>query len=631
MLKRMLLSSIKSASAAVLLLMSAAGQAGAQQSNATAAGADGTRRHALSLMGDVKYPADFKHFDYVNPQAPKGGSVRLSSVGKFDSLNEFLFKGVPAVGLGLTHDRLMSASLDEASTEYCNLCEWVSHPADFSSVTFKLRDGASWHDGKPITTDDVVFSLESLKAANPREALYYKNISRVEVSGERQITFHFDVKGNRELPTIMGQLTILPKHYWTAQDKDGKERNILNTTLEAPLGSGPYKIKEFVAGRSISYERVANYWGKDLAVAVGQYNFDQIRFEYFSDPTPALEAFKVGQVDFYRESSAKNWATEYNFKAITTGAVKKREISLRAVNGMQGLVFNLRRSKFQDRKIRQAFNLAYDFEWANANLFYGQYIRSASYFENSDLAARGLPTGLELEILNTIKDQVPADVFEKEYKNPTNSGGTDDLRANLASAAKLFTEAGWRNKNGVLTDAKGQTMTVEFLLSTGETAFERVIQPFIKNLERLGVKASIRLVDGTQHKRRVDTFDYDIIIGSFPQSESPGNEQRYYWTSPAADEAGSHNYAGIKDPAVDKLVNRLIMAQSREELVATTKALDRVLLWNQYVVPQWYLGQDRVAYWDRFGEPRTLPSRSVGFLSVWWYDDAKAKNMTTKP
>ena len=366
-------------------------------------------RHAVSLIGTPKYPADFQHFDYVNPDAPKGGVVRMADIGSFDSLNPILYKGEPAAGLGLVYESLMQDSLEEASTSYGLIAEWASYPPDFSSVTFKLRDEAHWNDGTPITPEDVVYSLEVNKAANPRMALYYKNVAKAEQTGPNQVTFTFDVKGNRELPMIMGQLTILPKHYWTGKDANGNQRDPLKTTLEPPLGSGPYRIKQVTPARTITYERVPDYWGKDLPVNRGQWNFDEIRFDYYRDETVAFESFKAGNLDYHQETSAKNWATAYDFAAVRDGWVKRQEVPIKSAQPMQCFVLNIRRPQFQDRRVRQAFNLAYDFEWANKNLFYGQYARVGSFFQGSELAAPAAPPqGRELEILNEVKDQVPA-------------------------------------------------------------------------------------------------------------------------------------------------------------------------------------------------------------------------------
>ena len=582
--------------------------------------------HALSLIGEPRYPADFKHFDYVNPDAPKGGLVRLSDVGGFDSLNPVLYKGEPAAGLGFAFESLMADSLDEPSTSYGLIAEWASYPEDYSSVTFKLRDEARWHDGKTITPEDVIYSLEVNKAANPRMGLYYKNVSRAEATGENEVTFYFDVKNNRELPMIMGQLTILPKHYWTGKDASGNERDPMKTTLEPPLGSGPYRIKEVKPGRSISFQRVADYWGKDLPVNAGQWNYDEIRFEYYRDETVAFESFKAGNLDYWQETSAKNWAIAYDFAAVKNGFVRRQAVPVERTQSMQCFVLNLRRAQFQDRRVRQAFSLAYDFEWANKNLFYDQYARVGSYFEGSELAApKALPEGRELEILNEVKDGVPTEVFTEIHQNPANDT-PDAMRGNLRKAVMLLKEAGWEVKNGVLTNVKtGQAMTVEFLLVS--PLFERIVQPYLRNLERLGIRGTIRLVDSAQYTRRLDGFDYDIVVGNFAQSESPGNEQRDFWGSDAADREGSTNLIGVKSPAIDTLIDRVIFAKDRAELVAATRALDRVLLWNDFVVPQWYSPTVRIAYWDRYGQPKVLPGLTPGFLQVWWFDQTLAARL----
>jgi microcin C transport system substrate-binding protein len=585
-----------------------------------------THHHALSLIGEPKYPADFTHFDYVNPDAPKGGKIRMADIGGFDSLNPVLYRGEKASGLGLVYESLMSDSIDEPSTSYGLIAEWASYPPDYSSVTFKLRDEARWHDGTPITPDDVIYSLEINKTANPRMGLYYKNVSRAEKTGDNEVTFYFDTKGNRELPMIMGQLTILPKHYWTGKDAKGEPRDPMKTTLEPPLGSGPYRIKDVSPGRSITYERVADYWGKDLPVNKGQWNYDEIRFDYYRDQTVAFESFKAGNLDYWQETSSKNWATAYDFPAVRDGYVKRQEVRIKRTQPMQAFVLNLRRPQFQDRRVRQALNLAFNFEWANKNLFYGQYERVGSYFQDSELAAPGaLPTGRELEILNEVKDQVPPEVFTQVHKNPVNKD-QGDLRNNLRKAVMLLKEAGWDVKNGVLTNAKtGQQMKIEFLLVS--PLFERVVQPYLANLEKLGIKGSIRLVDSAQYTRRLNVFDYDVIVTTFAQSDSPGNEQRDFWGSEAADREGSMNLIGVKNPAIDKLVNHIIFAKDREELVAATHALDRVLQWEDFVVPQWYSPDVRIAYWARYGQPKTLPGLTPGFLQVWWYDQKLAEQL----
>jgi microcin C transport system substrate-binding protein len=582
--------------------------------------------YALSLIGQPKYPPDFTHFEWVNPDAPKGGIVRMANIGSFDSLNPVLYRGEKAAGLGLVHESLMSDSIDEPSTSYGLIAEWASYPTDYSSVTFKLRDNARWHDGTPITPEDVIYSLDVNKKANPRMGLYYKNVSRAEKTGDNEVTFYFDTKGNRELPMIMGQLTILPKHYWTGKDASGNQRDPMKTTLEPPLGSGPYRIKSVAPGRSIIYERVKDYWGKDLPVNRGQWNYDEIRFDYYRDQTVAFESFKAGNLDYWDETSSKNWANGYNFPAVRNGYVKRQEVKIKRTQPMQAFVLNLRRPQFQDRRMRQALNLAFNFEWANKNLFYGQYQRTESYFQNSELAAeQALPTGRELEILNEVKDEVPPEVFTEVHKNPVNKD-QNDLRNHLRQAVVLLKEAGWEVKNGVLTNLKtGQPMQIEFLLVS--PLFERVVQPYIANLERLGIKASMRLVDSAQYTRRLNVFDYDVVVATFPQSDSPGNEQRDFWGSEAADREGSMNLIGIKNPAIDKLVDHIIFAKDRAELVAATRALDRVLQWEDYVVPQWFSPYVRIAYWDRYGQPKVLPGLTPGFTQVWWFDQKLADRL----
>ncbi|MET0667907.1 MAG: extracellular solute-binding protein [Methyloceanibacter sp.] len=584
------------------------------------------KHHALSLIGEPKYPAGFTNFGYVNPDAPKGGSVRLADIGSFDSLNPILYRGEAAGGLSLVFESLMADSIDESSTSYGLIAEWASYPSDYSSVTFKLRDEARWHDGKPISPDDVIYSLGINKEANPRMGLYYKNVERAEKTGDNEVTFYFDVKNNRELPMIMGQLTILSKHYWTGTDASGNQRDPMKTTLEPPVGSGPYRIKTVAPGRTITYERVKDYWGKDLPVNRGMWNFDEVRFDYYRDDTVALESFKAGNLDYRQETSAKSWATSYDFPAVRNGFVKLQEIELRRSQPMQAFVLNLRRPQFQDRRVRQAFNLAFDFEWANKNLFYGQYERVGSYFQNSELAAPAeLPQGRELEILNEVKDGVPPEVFTEVHKNPLNAT-TDDARNNLRKAAMLLKEAGWEIKNGVLTNKEtGQQMKVEFLLVS--PMFERLVQPYLRNLERLGIKGALRLVDSAQYTRRINVFDYDIVVGNFAQSDSPGNEQRDFWGTESADRQGSTNLIGIKDAAIDKLIDKVIFAKDREELVAATRALDRVLLWHDFVVPQWFSPLVRIAYWDRYGQPKVLPGLTPGFLQVWWFDEKLASRL----
>jgi microcin C transport system substrate-binding protein len=583
-----------------------------------------TKHHALSLIGTPKYGPDFTHFDWVNPNAPKGGRVRRWAMGTFDSLNQFPVKGSPAIGLGLIHDTLLMQSPDEAGASSGLVAEWVAYPEDYSSATVQLRKGARFHDGKPITPEDVIYSFDTIKKVSPNHAFYYKDVAKVERTGDHQLTFSFSVKGNRELPTIIGDLPVLPKHYHEGVGANGEPRDLSKSTLEIPLGSGPYRIKEVDPGRAIVYERVKDWWAKDLPIAKGQWNFDELRFVYFRDRVPAFEAFKSGQLDYWAENSAKAWATAYDFDAVKRGLVKLDRLPTKTIAYMQSFAFNVRRPQFQDPRVRRAFNLAFDFEWANKNLFYDQYARIGSYFDNSELKASGLPQGRELEILNEVKGQVPAEVFTAEWKNPVNAT-PQDARKHLNEAAKLLAEAGWTPRNGVLANAKGEELTAEFLLVQPD--FERIVQPYKAALDKLGIKASIRIVDTSQFQRRHDTFDFDIIVASFPQSESPGNEQRDFWGSDAAGKEGSRNVIGVRNPAVDKLIDRIIMARDRDDLVAATRALDRVLLWNHYVVPQFHTPYERLAMWDMYRRPDKLPSRNSSFMRVWWYDEAAAKRL----
>ena len=582
-------------------------------------------RHGLSLFGDLKYPAGFSRFDYVKPDAPKGGRVRLFAVGSFDSLNPYTYKGEAAGIVGSTYDKLIKPALDEPASEYGLIAEAVAHPEDYSFVAYRLRKQARFHDGRPITVEDVIWSMENLKKAHPFYNFYYGNIARVEQTGEREVRFVFSAKGNRELPQITGQMPVLPKHWWTGKGPSGKPRSLLDVTLEPPLGSAAYRVKSVKPGERVVLERVKDYWGADLPVNVGYDNFDEIELVYFRDDTVALEAFKADQYDWRDENNSKNWATAYDFPAVKRGDVVLEKFRLKNSRGMQAFVFNLRRDKFKDRRVREAFNLAFDFEWANTNLFYGQYERTNSFFSNSELAAKGLPEGREREILEKVKDKVPPEVFTKEYRNPVNRTPAD-LRNHLRRAMKLLMEAGWRlGKDGILRNAKGEPFEVEFLLVS--PAFERIVLPFVRNLKRIGIRASVRTIDSAQYERRVKSFDFDIIVAGWGQSLSPGNEQRNYWGSAAAARPGSRNYAGIKDPAVDWLIEQVIFAKSRKDLVAATRALDRVLLWNFYVLPTWHITYERTARWNRFGKPARIPEHAVGFPDIWWWDEEKAKRI----
>jgi microcin C transport system substrate-binding protein len=605
-------------SGAVALVAPTVGLSGAARAE------EKTWRHGLSLFGELKYPAGFKRFDYVNPNAPKGGTVRLGGFGTFDNFNIVVsgVKGNVAAGLTEVYDTLMTPASDEVSTEYGLLAEAVSHPADFSSVTYRLRAEAKWHDGKPVTPDDVIFSLQAFQKNHPMLSAYYRHVVKAEQSGEREITFTFDSPGNRELPQIVGQLNVLPKHWWEGTDASGKKRDVAATTLEPPLGNGAYRIKEFVAGRTMVFERVKEYWGRDLNVNIGRDNFDEMRYEYFRDSTVALEAFKGDALDWRSENSAKNWATAYDFPAVKDKRVVLEEFPNRASGRMQGFVLNARREKFQDPRVRLALNYAFDFEEMNKQLFFGQYQRIGSYFEGIELASSGLPEGKELEILDTVRDKVPGEVFTTPYTNPV-GGSPENVRANLREAIRLLKEAGYEIRNQKLVNAKGEPFSIEFL--TYDPNSERFVLFYKPSLERLGIVVSIRTVDEAQYINRERNWDYDCITAVWGQSLSPGNEQRDFWSTTAADRVGSRNYAGIKNPAVDALIERIIFAKDRAELVAASKALDRVLLWNHYVVPQFTYNKTRSARWDRFGRPEKLPEYgSSMFPTIWWWDAERA-------
>jgi len=602
--------------AAALVVLVALGPSG------PAFGQDSDWRHASSLIGEPKYPPDFKRFDYVNPDAPKGGIVRLSETGSFDSLNFVPPRGEVAVGLGLIYDTLMTSSMDELSTEYGLIAEGLKFPEDYSSVTYKLRSGAKWHDGEPITADDVVWSFTVLKDMNPQQAFYYQHVTKAEATAPDEVTFTFDQGGNRELPQIVGQLLILPRHYWEGTDAKGNKRDISSSTLDPPLGSGPYRIKSVSPGRTIVYERVDDYWGKDLPVNIGANNFEEIRYEYFRDETIELEALKADQLDWRVETTARVWATAYKVPPVEDGRIKLElfEQPYRGSGLMAGFIFNLNRTKFQDPRVRRAFNYAFPYEEINKSIFYGQYNRMDSYFDGLDFAAKGLPEGRELEILEEIRDEVPPEVFTEEYFNPVSETRSQE-RTNLREALALFKDAGWELESGKLVNDKGEQMTVEFLMNG--PLYEKIALRYQTQLAKIGIEFSIRPVDSSQFERRVISRDFDMIYSGWAQSSSPGNEQIEFFGSTSADREGSRNFGAIKNPAVDAIIRKIVQAPDRAELEAATAALDRVLLWNHYLVPGWTLRASRVAYWDRFGHPEPLPEYRIGFPTIWWWDADK--------
>jgi microcin C transport system substrate-binding protein len=581
-------------------------------------------RHALSLFGDVKYPAGFKRFDYVNPDAPKGGVARQISIGTFDNFNLAVagVKGNIAPAVGLIYETLMARSFDEASTQYGLLAEAASHPDDHSWVIYRLSKDARWHDGKPVTPEDVLFSMESLKKYSPMYSSYYKHVVKAEKVGAHEVKFTFDMPGNRELPTIVGELLVLPKHWWEGTDSEGRKRDIGATTLEKPLGSGPYAIKDFVAGRSVTLERVKNYWGEKTPTRIGQNNFDELRYEFFRDTTVSLEAFKADQADWTIESSAKNWATAYDFPAVTEKRVVREEFPITNSGRMQGFAFNIRRPLFADKRVRRAFNYAFDFEEMNKQLFYGQYKRINSYFEGTELASSGIPQGKEFEILKEVYGEIPPEVIAKPYENPV-GGSPEKVRDNLRNATRLLKEAGYEVRDGKLVDGKkGMPIAVEFLLAN--PLFERIVLFYKPSLERLGITVNVRTVDDVQYQNRIRDFDFDIITDLWGQSLSPGNEQRDFWGTQAADTPGSRNTVGIKNPVVDKLIDKIVYAEDRETLVAATRALDRTLLWHYYVIPQYTYPFTRVARWDRFSHAPLPHYAGSGLSSLWWFDKEKA-------
>lgn len=570
---------------------------------------------AVALHATPKYGPGFDHFDYVNANAPKGGAVVTGTIGTYDSLNGFILRGVAASGLGLTGVSLMVQSADEPFSLYPGLATRIAFPADEANVTFTLRDTAKWDDGQAITVDDVVWSFNTLKTkGHPQFQAYYNEVTKAEKIGQNQVRFTFRRTGNAELPLIVAQMPILPKHYWAKRDFD-------KTTLEPPLGGGPYRIARFEAGRSITYERVKDWWGANLPVYKGQYNVDEIRIDYYRDMDVLFEAFKAGKVDFREENIARNWATAYDFAAVQDGRVQKALLAHQLPQGMQGFVMNQRRPLFQDIRVREALNYLFDFEWMNKNLFFNAYTRTASYFENSELAARGLPTADEIAVLEPFKAQLPPELLTKEWRNPV-TDGSGRSRDNLRHALDLLQKAGWILKDGKLVDHHGVQFRFELLLSS--QSFERVALAYKQSLARAGIELDVRVVDAAQYQKRSESFDFDMLIEVLGQSLSPGNEQRDYWFSTSADRTGSKNIIGVKNPVVDALVDKIITAPDRASLITRVHALDRVLLWQWYVVPNWYLGSHRVAWWDRFGRPAIQPIYGdPGFPERWWVDTTK--------
>lgn len=576
-------------------------------------------RHAIGVLEPPKLPADFKRLPYVNPDAPKQGELRLAEEGTYDSFNPIIEKGnTPASVSSLLFDSLLVPSQDEISVRYGLLAEAMAYPEDRSFVKFRLRPQAKWADGQPVTPEDVIFSFNSMKAHSNLMSNYYRHVTSAEKTGEREVTFRFDEKNNKELPAITGDFPILPKHWYEGKDDKGNQRDISKGSLEPPIGSGPYKIASFQAGSTIRYELRDDYWGKDLPINIGQNNFKLITYVYFSDYDVALEAFRAGQIDYRQELSASRWATRYDFDAVKDGRIKREALrnEFRARGVMQAYVPNQRRDQFKDARVREALNYAYDFEDLNKNLAFGGLNRVDSFFWGTDLAAKGLPEGKELEILNGLKDKVPARVFTEPFKNPV-GGDPQKVRDNLRKAIELFKQAGWELKGNRMVSAKtGQQMSFEILLDS--PSMERTVLPYIASLKKIGIDARIRTVDASQYVNRVRSFDYDMIFGVWAQSMNPGNDQLVYWGSAAASQTGSRNLAGIADPAVDELIRLIMAAPTREDQVAAVHALDRVLLANHFVIPMFYSGETRIAYWNKLVHPDPLPEYGIGFPTIWW-------------
>lgn len=580
--------------------------------------------HAASVNGTPKYAEGFAHFDYVNPDAPKAGLLRLSARGNFDTFNPILPKGQSAAGLGLIYETLFTPSLDEVNVSYGLLADAMKIADDYSAVTFRMNPKARWHDGEPVTADDVVWSFEKQVEINPNIAQYYGDITKAEVTAPGEVTFTFKGKDNKELPDILGQLMVLPQHWWEGTDAEGKQRHIGQSTLEPPMGSGPYELAGFDAGKTVRYTLVDGYWGKDQPTEIGSNNIAEIDYEYFLDESVTFEAFKGDQLDFWSEYIARRWATAYDFPAVTDGRVVREEFpeDYASSGEMNAFIPNLRRPIFQDERVREAINYAFDFEQLNATVFFKQYERIDSYFYNLPFRSKDLPQGAELSILESIRDEVPAAVFTTPYTNPV-SGDPTKLRENLRTALGLLNEAGYRLDGTRLVDSSGKQLSFEILMH--QPTLEPIATNLKANLGMIGIDVAIRMVDTPQYINRLRSFDYDMIYSGWNQSFSPGNEQRYFFGSVSANEEGSQNYAGIADPGVDALIDKLVAAKDRDTQLATVAALDRVLLAHHYVIPGYTLTYSRTARWDRYSHPDPLPAYSSGFPSIWWWDAEKAE------
>lgn len=570
-------------------------------------------RHAVAMHGEPLYPESFKAFNYVNPDAPKQGILRRASIGTFDTFNGFIVKGVTADGTGYLFDRLMQPSSDEAFTMYGLVAQYIEMPDDRSWVRFHLNPKAHFSDGSKITARDVVFTFNTLvEKGAPQFKAQYKDVVRAVAEADDKVMFTFKNHKNKELPLILGTLPVFSAKYWEGKD-------FAKADLAVPLGSGPYKVKSFDAGRSITYERDENYWAKNLPVNKGRYNFKTLIFDYYKDGSIAFEAFKAGDVDFRAENISKQWATGYTGSQFSSGRVIKEEIPHQNPQGMQAFWFNLRRDKFKDPRVRQALGMVFDFEWTNNTLFYGAYTRTESFFSNSELASSGIPGGDELALLNQYRDKLPAALFTQPF-TLAKTKGNGRIRPQQREALRLLKAAGWNLKAGKLLNAKGEQLKIEFLVYS--PSFERVIQPFRKNLQRIGVASEIRIVDVSQYINRLNNFDFDIYTLPLGQSLSPGNEQLSMWGSEFANIPGTGNRIGLQDPVVDDLVMEVINAKDRQSLITSVKALDRVLLWKNLVIPQWHISSYRVAYWRKLVRPTTLPKYSLA-IDSWWQQESQ--------
>ena len=574
--------------------------------------------HAIAMHGEPKYPDSFQYVDYANPDAPKGGKIILSSTGSYDSFNPFILKGTAAAGIGNLYETLTTGSSDEAFTEYGLIAKTIEWPDDRSWVAFTIREEAVWHDGKKISPEDVIWTFNTLmEKGHPFYKYYYGDVVEVIQENDNKVRFNFKGNTNLELPLIVGQLPVLPKHYWT-------NKNFEETSMDIPIGSGPYKIKNFDAGRTITYELDSDYWGKNIPIKKGTENFGIIQYEYYKDRSIEREAFKSGDIDLFSENTSKDWATSYDTPAVQNGLIKKELIEHQNPQGMQGFAFNTRKEIFEDKRVREALSYAFDFEWTNKNLFYNAYKRTNSFFENSELASSGVPSGGELDLLNDYRELLPQKLFQEEY-NPPKTDGSGFMRKELQEATKLLQDAGWELQEGKLINKKSGSK-FEFELLLVSPAFERIVLPFKDNLAKLGIDVSVRTIDSAQYQNRLDGFDFDMIVSTFSQSLSPGNEQRNFWGSDAAKTNGSRNIIGISNEVIDSLIEKVISAKDREDLIVTTRALDRVLLWNHYVIPQWHISAYRTLYWDIFDKPSVRPKYSLG-THTWWVDTDKASTI----